>query len=123
MSYVTVIWAGRRRQRNSDPPREVPAEDCLTRLGLRQDHYSGERPPYIASSNVRLDDVRAPYGVAVHLRAEETPPGWKPGWYVIPSAALDTEAARAVLTGYAVTEMDSWMRPREDMGPARGRGR
>ncbi len=111
MAYVTLIWAGRRRQRGSDPPHEVPADTCMSTLGLRQEHYSGEKPPYIPSENPLMDDFREPHGVAVHLQTDETPPGWRPGWYVIPSADLPVDTARTVLAGYPVTPLDSWMRP------------
>jgi len=111
MPYASLIWAGRRRQRNTDPPHEVPVDACIGELGLAQRHYLGATPPFIKSPNPALDDYREAFGVAVHLTEAEVPDGWQAGWYVIPSTDLTVDAARRVLGQYPLTPRDPWIAP------------
>jgi hypothetical protein len=75
----------------------MPFDSCVTELGLRQYHYVGPEIPTVKSDNPRLDDVRAPWGLIVHLKAEEISPGWKAGWYAIPVAAARLPKMRRIL--------------------------
>lgn len=111
MPYAALIWAGRRRQRNTDPPHEIPMDACIAELGLAPRHYIGETPPFIKSPNPALDDYREAFGVAVHVTVDEAPESWQPGWYVIPSNDLAIDAARRVLGQFPLTPRDPWIAP------------
>lgn len=108
MPYATIFWIGERKQRPTDPPHEIPADACVQELGLRRTHYLGSEPPNIPSDNPRLDDYRDAHGTAVNLKGDDTPPGWIPGWYVIPSIDLPLERARVVLQKYPVIDWGDW---------------
>lgn len=101
MAYVSVIWEGAHPQNIlTDPPRDVPVADCIGRLRLNRDHYFSPGPPKIPSDNPKLDGFRDPHGVAVNLKGDDAPQGWRPGWYVVPAKDLPLREARTVLAQY-----------------------
>jgi hypothetical protein len=108
MPYVSVFWTGKRKQRPTDPPHDVPAAACVEELGLRRTHYVGPEPPFTPSGNPSLDDYRDAYGTAINLKGDDAPTEWTPGWYVIPVIDLPLERARAVLQKYPVIDWGDW---------------
>ena len=41
MAYVTFVWEGHPPQRPTMPSRNVPFQQCISELGLRESHYVG----------------------------------------------------------------------------------
>lgn len=108
MPYVSLIWEGEPPQRPTDRPRSIPVTVCISELGLRRAHFHGQDPPKIPSSNPQLDAFREPHGVAVNLKGDDAPPGWRAGWYLIPSMDLPVQQARTILERFPVTDWDNW---------------
>lgn len=107
MPYAGLFREGEKP--TPDKPRLVPIGDCIGKLGLRKHHRTGSEPPKIPSQKPGLDDIRDPYGTVVHLRGDDAPSEWMPGWYMIPASDLPTSQARKILEGYPLVDWSDYM--------------
>ena len=96
MATVRFVWEGDRAQGTGTESHTIPLDVCIKELGLKQSHYWGPEIPRVQSDNPRLDDYRDARGVVVNLQADEAPPGWKPGWYLIPIPPAHLQKVRDV---------------------------
>ncbi len=103
MATVRFVWEGNRAQGAGTELHTIPIDVCIRELGLHQDNYWGREIPTMMSDNPRLDDYRDARGVVVNLKADEAPPGWKPGWYLILIPPANLQKVRDLFDRYPGT--------------------